>query len=225
MSIGENNKIAHLRCVAFVVYASTGVPLSRLDSEARNIQRVLDPGFEVRLIPAATLEDVARDLRARRYRGRIDIFHFCGHANGKGLALTNDTNSDEFVFMKGLAPILKQPDAQQIVFLNGCNTEEQTKELQKHDFKAIIATSAGIQDDIASKFAAKFKALRKGSRFRKPLRMPKPRSELQESTPTSEASGPKVARKPPIRFGNPTELKKPGIGVLSPRPNLQTMSR
>ena len=91
------------------------------------------------------------------YTQHVQIFHYGGHAgedestNTFKLALKNiNYSEDEFARMIGNFPNLK------LVFLNGCSTKGMVARLHQAGVKAVLATSAKINDAKAAKFAIKF---------------------------------------------------------------------
>lgn len=95
-----------------------------------------------------------------RYKGRIALFHFAGHAGGTGLQF-NDKNAEgsEVGRAEGIADLLKQEVEKgilQLVFLNGCRTEPQLKLLQAAGVPSVISTYYPIEDNKAVAFAKVF---------------------------------------------------------------------
>lgn len=105
--------------------------------------------IEFRSLGNTTLEDLYKEIN--RARKKIAIFHFSGHSNSKGLALENTLAKKESLgTLLGKLPNLK------LVFLNGCANKEQVQILQNSGVRAIIATSAQIEDNRALTFAELF---------------------------------------------------------------------
>ena len=86
-----------------------------------------------------------------RYRNRIAIFHYGGHAGSTQLRL-----GDGDAQSQGLAKLMGLQENLQLVFLNGCSTKGQVKQLLKNNVKAVIATSVKINDKAAVIFADQF---------------------------------------------------------------------
>jgi hypothetical protein len=87
------------------------------------------------------------------WENQVSIFHFGGHANTKGLML-----QDAYTLFEPLAQELIQRNTEslQLVFLNGCSTQSLVQVLFELGAKAVIATSAEVQDAMASNFAIRF---------------------------------------------------------------------
>lgn len=107
--------------------------------------------FEVRF-PARGSADgdkVTQDIR--KYKHRILIFHFSGHAGSEQL-LFRDGSS----YASGLAGLLSEAQNLKLVFLNGCATHDQVKLLFDNNIKIVIATRGKVKDGIAKEFAQTF---------------------------------------------------------------------
>lgn len=91
-----------------------------------------------------------------RYSDRIAIFHYGGHASGTHLQLEAGAGNAERADATGLAQLMGQQKALQLVFLNGCATRDQVEKLFSCGVKAVIATSVPINDEMATKFAEQF---------------------------------------------------------------------
>jgi len=128
--------------------------LNSLQKEEDNIYRALqqahDSGYiEIYNRGRATIDDIFAQFT--RYRDRVVIFHYGGHASGSSLRLEDhDANSS------GLAQLLGQQQNLKLVFLNGCSTQNQVQSLLEKGVKAVIATSVPIEDTKAVEFATQF---------------------------------------------------------------------
>jgi hypothetical protein len=91
-----------------------------------------------------------------RYRERIAIFHYGGHAGGTHLQLETGTGEPQPAHAQGLARLLGQEEKLQLVFLNGCATLKQVDLLLEAGVGAVIATSVPIEDKAATEFAEQF---------------------------------------------------------------------
>ena len=115
--------------------------------------------MEVVTLAAARSEDIIRILQSNKYRNRIGIFHYAGHANGKGLQLegSDSTVSSEFAYSQGIARLLREQENLKLIFLNGCDTERHVVALSRQRItSSIIVTSQNIDDKIAMSFASSF---------------------------------------------------------------------
>jgi WD40 repeat protein len=131
--------------------------LRKLDAERDLINLALQPALslcEPVVIESATLADILDAFR--KYRDRIQVFHYAGHANGFQLLLETDQGGAQAAFAGGLAEFLGQQHALQLVFLNGCSTEGQVDGLLEAHVPAVIATSQAIDDAVACEFANQF---------------------------------------------------------------------
>ncbi|PHN05858.1 CHAT domain-containing protein [Flavilitoribacter nigricans] len=125
--------------------------LKREMDELKEILRPLESREFIKLEreESATTQDIIRTLSA--YPDRVSIFHYAGHADGAGLELEAGAGQ-----AKGLAKLLGEQTGLQLVFLNGCSTQGQVKQLFEAGVKAVIATSVPIGDEKAVQFAAAF---------------------------------------------------------------------
>ncbi|MEL6673349.1 MAG: CHAT domain-containing protein [Bacteroidota bacterium] len=144
-----------LKPVIFISFANDKDEyLLNLQKEEDNIygalQHAHDAGFiEIYNRGRATLDDIFTQFT--RYRDRVVIFHYGGHANGSTLRL-EDHDADS----SGLAQLMGQQQNLKLVFLNGCSTQGQVQTLLNYGVKAVIATSVPIQDDKAVAFSTQF---------------------------------------------------------------------
>jgi len=133
--------------------------LRSLLEESKAIDCALAPlaraGLEV-LHPLhnATVDDVISAFRA--HHSQINVFHFGGHATGSTLRLEDDTGKPADAHAKGLASFLGDQPGLVLVFLNGCTTEPQVKQLRAAGVKAVVATTRDINDKVAAEFAKQF---------------------------------------------------------------------
>jgi hypothetical protein len=133
--------------------------LSNIERERKIIEEALEQYHDtnrLRIITrsSVTLPELFRLFR--RYKGRIVLFHFAGHAGGAGLQLNDDALNPEMGRAEGLAGLFKQEVEQgilQFVFLNGCSTMPQVEGLQAAGVPSIIATHCPINDNKAITFA------------------------------------------------------------------------
>ena len=135
--------------------------LPELASERRNLQAVLDRAqqeglCEVVLRSDATLDDLVGVFQDARYRGRITIFHFGGHAGAYELLLQNADGKNATAYADGLAAFFGRQPNLQLVFLNGCSTQPHVTGLHDAGIPVVIATHAEIGDQLAGDFALRF---------------------------------------------------------------------
>lgn len=135
-------------------------PLSSLKWESQHIYKALSSLEDRGTVKIFREEHASTDdiiVALERFANpennyQLEIFHFAGHADGKGIQLV-----DQQGLATGLARLLAQfKDSLALVFLNGCSTLEQVNLLLELGVKAVIATSAAIGDAQASQFAELF---------------------------------------------------------------------
>ncbi len=135
--------------------------LRNLAEEARQVQRALAAAeqrghCELVSRQNATAGDILDVFQDARYRDRIVIFHFGGHADGYRLLLETAAGAPAAANAGGLARFLAQQRGLQLVFLNGCSTEGQVVDLLAAGVPAVIATDQAVDDAQATAFAARF---------------------------------------------------------------------
>ena len=133
--------------------------LALLESEQNGILAALeqleDAGkLEVKDRVGTQTEHIFHDLR--RYRGRVAVYHYAGHANSDHLQLKNANGEMVEAFSSGLAKALGAETGIQLVFLNGCATGAQVHDLLENGVPAVIATSVPVKDEMAKDFALEF---------------------------------------------------------------------
>jgi len=104
----------------------------------------------------ATTNEILEVFQHPEYRNRIAIFHYGGHANGFQLLLESPEGKARPAYASGFAAFLGQQRGLQLVFLNGCSTQQQAQGLLEVNVKTVIATSQDIVDDIAVELAVRF---------------------------------------------------------------------
>ncbi len=142
----------------------------------------------------ATVDDVFNVLQHARYRNRVAIFHYGGHAGGRGLLLETPAGEATVLAHAGaLARFLGEQRGLELVFLNGCSTRGQVRGLLDAGVPAVIATSQRIDDEVATEFSARFyKSLASGAPLRTAF------NEAQEAVRTRYGDDPRRAYRPPI---------------------------
>ena len=137
--------------------------LRNLPEEARQVRRGLAAAegrghCELVLRPNATAGEILDVFQDARYRNRVAIFHFGGHADGYRLLLETADGKPAAANAGGLARFLAQQRGLQLVFLNGCSTQGQVDDLLAAGVGAVIATDQAVDDAAATAFAARFYA-------------------------------------------------------------------
>lgn len=102
----------------------------------------------------ATIDDVFRGVQ--RYGDRLALFHYGGHAGDFALLLQSANGGSVAANADGLAKLLGGRRSLQCVFLNGCSTEGQVRDLLAAGVPAVIATRREIEDELAVEFARDF---------------------------------------------------------------------
>ena len=111
---------------------------------------------EVVLRQNATLDEILDVFQDARYRNAIAVFHYGGHANGYQLLLETAAGKPDVAHAGGLATFLGQQTGLELVFLNGCSTQQQAQGLLDAGVSAVIATAQAIDDEVATGFAVRF---------------------------------------------------------------------
>ncbi|MEZ4826347.1 MAG: CHAT domain-containing protein [Bacteroidia bacterium] len=150
------------RPVIFLAFANDqDSHLEMLKQEGKDIYRTLqalhDQQFlEIYREESAAIDDIFYNFN--RFKDRVAIFHYGGHASGTHLQL-EDQQADS----RGLARMFGGQTALQLVVLNGCSTRDQVTRLLEAGVKAVIATSVPINDNMASAFSTQlYQALAAG---------------------------------------------------------------
>jgi hypothetical protein len=126
----------------------------RVNDEFRAIQRASRKAKakEIVELVAPSLDTHVGDLfeAFREHEDCITVFHFSGHAHHHRLHL-----HDLKVNTQPINDFLAQQSKLKLVFLNGCNTAAQAKELVQRE-TLVIGTHTSIGDDLAVQFAESF---------------------------------------------------------------------
>jgi tetratricopeptide (TPR) repeat protein len=135
--------------------------LRNLPIEARRLREVLEPAEQAGLCEVvvrsnSTAGDIFKVFQDPRYRNRVAILHYGGHANGYELLLESAAGEAAVADAGGLAKFLGQQQGLHLVFLNGCSTQQQTEGLLEANVSAVISTSRAIEDQVATDFSYQF---------------------------------------------------------------------
>lgn len=129
--------------------------LTSLKDESKAVYRALEPveknygSIQIKREESAENNDIAYYLG--RYKDRVVIFHYAGHADGKQLSFEGKTGNAQ-----GLAKLLSLQKNLRLVFLNACATKEQASLYIQAGVKAVIATDLPIIDPHAKMFSETF---------------------------------------------------------------------
>ncbi|MEL7062283.1 MAG: CHAT domain-containing protein, partial [Bacteroidota bacterium] len=147
--------------LAFANEKMEGRFLHTLKDEIAALRKALQPAedaglCEIVLLPNATTEEILDTFQRQRYRDRIALFHYGGHADGYQLLLESSQGHNEVAHGEGLVSFLGRQDSLQLVFLNGCATQQQSEELIQAGVPTVIGTYTAISDNLATMLASRF---------------------------------------------------------------------
>jgi hypothetical protein len=151
--------------VIFLTFANDKIDdaqyLRNLPTELRRIRKALEPAIssglcEVVERTAATIGEIFDVFQSRQYGDRIAIFHYGGHADGKQLLLENLEGGYGFSHSEGLVPFFARQKGLQMVFINGCSSEEQAQEMIDAGIPLVVGTSTSISDQVATSLSTRF---------------------------------------------------------------------
>jgi hypothetical protein len=140
-------------CLAFA--NGQGAYLNNLKQEEKAIRDALhqaDDEGHIKLYTEfnTTIADLVK-VFTEKYRNRVAIFHFAGHAGSQELVL-DETSANA----AGFAQLLAQQQSLELVFLNGCATKGQVEGLLEAGVKRVIATRTPVDDAQAVAFSSQF---------------------------------------------------------------------
>ncbi|MEM7374490.1 MAG: hypothetical protein AAF587_38210 [Bacteroidota bacterium] len=135
--------------------------LRGLAQELRGIRQALTPARQAGAIEIveranASLGDIIDVFQDPEYQGRIQGFHYGGHADSYQLLLESESGGVQIANSEGFSQFLANQQGLQFVFLNGCSTRDQAMDLRAAGIPTVIATSDVINDDIARRIAVRF---------------------------------------------------------------------
>jgi CubicO group peptidase (beta-lactamase class C family) len=121
----------------------------------KQLQRLVAENLcELVILEQANTQEVLGAFK--KYRDRIAIFHFAGHADSYEFYLENISGEKEIAHADGFAEFLSLQNGLRLVFLNACSTEPQAKALIDANVNAVIATSRHIDEGVATLFSINF---------------------------------------------------------------------
>ena len=153
--------------VLFLAFASVATEFGYLPSlaaEAQAFRAVLETThgsspYELVLRENITLDSLLSVFQDPRYRGRIVLFHYAGHADSYALLLEQAAGRPLVADAGGLAAFLATNPQLKFVFLNACATEGHVAALRAVGIPLVLATnSEAVHDEAAYRFAARFYA-------------------------------------------------------------------
>lgn len=145
---------------AFANDARAGRYLPSLGEEIGALRRALskaaDGGLcELIVRESTTREELLEILSDARYRRRIALVHFAGHATADYLLLEG-AGAPVAARAGGLVELLSALDSLEVVFLNGCSTLPHARRLTGAGVPAVISTERSVADERARRFATDF---------------------------------------------------------------------
>ncbi len=151
--------------VIFLAFANDKVDNARylrnLPQELDGIRKALLPAIQANLCEVieranVTIENILDTFQDDRYRDRIAILHYGGHADGYQLLLEQLDGSHAVAQGGGLVSFFARQKGLKLVFFNGCSTHQQSIELMQAGIPAVVGTSNAISDDIATDLSIRF---------------------------------------------------------------------
>ncbi|MEO1212181.1 MAG: hypothetical protein AAFY45_01565 [Bacteroidota bacterium] len=103
-----------------------------------------------------TIDHIVSVFQDERYRDRIAVFHYGGHADGYELLLESLDGSPVASQAGGLVPFFARQKGLKLVFLNGCANRPQALEMKAAGIPFVIGTNQVINDAIATQLAIRF---------------------------------------------------------------------
>lgn len=123
----------------------------------KSLEKAEDNGLcEVVVLPNATLDQLVETFQRQKYRDRIAVFHYGGHAGSFKLLLEDAEGKTRPAHAEGLIPFLARQRGLKLVFINGCHSGDQAQALTDGGIPAVIGTSNAIDDEVATELAAGF---------------------------------------------------------------------
>lgn len=154
-----------MKPVIFLAFANDRVRprayLRNLPEELRLIREALTEavnGGICEIVERAnvTLDEIIEVFQDKKYKDRIAVFHYGGHADSYKLLLEDPYGGPSSAYKEGLASFLGNRESLQLVFLNACSTQQHALELNRNGIPLVIATSQDISDNTAMRLAHRF---------------------------------------------------------------------
>lgn len=133
--------------------------LRELSRERQGLEAALNLAEQMGLCQRKYLYDASPGaiLDAFQQHGdEVAVFHYGGHAGSFDLLLQNEAGGNEAAGSEGLVSFLGRQQGLQLVFLNGCHTEQLATRLLEAGVPAVIGTHTAINDRIATRLAIRF---------------------------------------------------------------------
>lgn len=123
----------------------------------RSLEKVEDHDLcNIQLLPNANLEQLIHTFQRKKFRDKVAIFHYGGHATDLELMLEADQTGLAGAKSDGLIPFLANQKGLKLVFLNGCFSTNQAQNLVRAGIPAVIGTISAIDDQIAAVLSTGF---------------------------------------------------------------------
>jgi len=151
--------------IIFLAFANDKVDNARylrnlpleMDGVRRALYEAEDAGLcEIVERANATIENILDVFQDNRYKDRIAIFHYGGHADGYQLLLEQLDGSHSIAHGSGLVSFFAKQKGLKLIFFNGCSTQQQSQELVEAGVPIVIGTSQAISDDVATSLSIRF---------------------------------------------------------------------
>jgi WD40 repeat protein len=154
-----------IKPIIFLAFANDKVDNTRylrnlpleMDGVRRALYEAEDAGLcEILERANATIENILDVFQDNRYKDRIAVFHYGGHADGYQLLLEQLDGSHSIAHGGGLVSFLAKQKGLKLIFFNGCSTQQQSQELVEAGVPIVIGTSQAISDDVATSLSIRF---------------------------------------------------------------------
>lgn len=144
-----NDKVDNARYLRNLPMEMSGIRKSLYEAEDAELCEVVERAN-------VTIEDILDIFQDNRYKDRIAIFHYGGHADGYQLLLEQLDGSHSIAHGAGLVSFLGKQKGLKLIFFNGCSTQQQALELVQGGVPIVVGTSQAISDDIATTLSIRF---------------------------------------------------------------------
>ncbi len=140
---------------------AAGGYLRQLPVEINGLKAIFDRAQDaglcaVEILTNTTIGQLIEAFQKPKYRGRIAVFHYSGHASSFDLLLEDEKNSPQQAHSEGLLPFLAAQPGLQLVFLNGCFSWQQASELSRLGVPVVIGTVKAVDDAVATQLSQAF---------------------------------------------------------------------
>ena len=151
--------------VIFLAFANDRVEgghyLRNLPDEKRRIREALEKAEEADLcdvvdLSNTTVKEIFDIFQKQKYKDRIAIFHYGGHAGDYALLLETTAGEHAIAHSEGLDSFLAKQKGLQLIFINGCCSQKQAQDLIEAGVPAVIGTSQKINDGVATDLSVQF---------------------------------------------------------------------